>query len=179
MVAHTVAKNASGQPAFAAGRVSVVGDGQAGEPADSLARELGERLAGAGLTVVCGGLGGVMRAVCQGAHLAGGRTVGILPGTDASAANEFVDTAIATGLGPMRNFLVVLNGDVVVAVDGGYGTLSEVALALKLGRTVIGLGRLRYAGTAGSAGTVDGVVQAGSPAEAVDLVVSHLNLIRG
>ena len=90
--------------------------------------------------VVCGGLGGVMEAACRGARGAGGRTLGILPGLDRSAANPFVDVAVATGLGEARNALVVRAADALVAIGGGYGTLSEVALALKAMKPVVGLG---------------------------------------
>jgi len=89
--------------------------------------------------LVCGGLGGVMAAACRGAVSAGGMTVGILPGSDRSAGNEWLTVAIPTGLGELRNGLVVRAADAVIAVGGAYGTLSEVALALKTGVPVIGL----------------------------------------
>jgi uncharacterized protein (TIGR00725 family) len=89
--------------------------------------------------VVCGGLGGVMEAACRGAKQAGGHTVGILPGSDRAAANPFVDTAVPTGLGEARNALVVRAADALIAVGGGYGTLSEIAFALKAGKRVVGL----------------------------------------
>jgi uncharacterized protein (TIGR00725 family) len=100
---------------------------------------VGQELAARGAVVVCGGLGGVMEAACRGAKEAGGLTVGILPGTDRAAANAFVDVAIPTGLGEARNALVVRAADALVAVGGGYGTLSEIALALKAGKRVVGL----------------------------------------
>lgn len=89
--------------------------------------------------MVCGGLGGVMEAACRGATKAGGLTVGILPGTDRAAANAFVDVAVPTGLGEARNALVVRAADALIAVGVGYGTLSEIALALKAGKRVVGL----------------------------------------
>ncbi|GAB3042164.1 TIGR00725 family protein [Natronobiforma cellulositropha] len=120
-------------------RVSVIGggvvDGEERAIAQAVGRELGER----GHTVVCGGRGGTMAAVCRGAKAAGGETVGILPGTDPDAANPYVDTAIATGLGHTRNALVPLNGDGVVALSGGPGTLTEIGFALIYGRPVVGL----------------------------------------
>jgi uncharacterized protein (TIGR00725 family) len=119
--------------------VAVVGPGDATPRQLGAAERIGRGLAEAGIVVVCGGLGGVMSAACRGAASAGGLTVGILPGTDRSAANEWVRVAIATGLGELRNGLVVRAGDVVVAVGGAYGTLSEVALALKTGVPVVGL----------------------------------------
>ena len=100
---------------------------------------MGRRLAEAGAVVVCGGLGGVMEAACRGAKAAGGTTVGILPGTDRLDANDYVDVAIPTGIGEARNALVVGTADAVVAVGGEFGTLSEIALALKAGTPVIGL----------------------------------------
>jgi uncharacterized protein (TIGR00725 family) len=120
-------------------RVSVIGGSTVTDDQRATARELGAGLAERGHTVVCGGLGGAMRAVCRGASEAGGETVGILPGSDPTAANEFVDTAVATGMGHARNALVPLNGDAVVAVDGGPGTLSELALADVYDRPVAGL----------------------------------------
>jgi uncharacterized protein (TIGR00725 family) len=96
-------------------------------------------VAGRGAVLVCGGLGGAMEAACRGAKQGGGVTVGILPGTDRSDANHYVDFALPTGLGEARNALVVRAADVVIAIGGGYGTLSEIALALKAGKRVIGL----------------------------------------
>ncbi|WP_232702917.1 TIGR00725 family protein [Halobacterium wangiae] len=121
-------------------RVSVIGASAPTDAALADAREVGRLLAEDGHTVVCGGLGGVMRAACRGASEAGGHTVGILPGEDRRAANEYVDTAIATGLGHARNALVVMNGDAVVAVDGAGGTLSEVGFASVYDRPIAGIG---------------------------------------
>jgi len=120
-------------------RVSVVGGGSVGEETYETAESVGRRLAERGHTVVCGGRGGVMEAVCKGASEAGGDAIGILPGVDRSDANPYVTTAIATGIGNARNVLVVLNGDAVIAIDGATGTLSEIAHALDLGRPVAGL----------------------------------------
>jgi uncharacterized protein (TIGR00725 family) len=100
---------------------------------------VGRLVAQRGAVVVCGGLGGAMEAACRGAKQADGLTVGILPGSDRSAANPFVDVALPTGLGEARNALVVGAADVVIAVGRGYGTLSEIALALRAGKRVIGL----------------------------------------
>ena len=100
---------------------------------------MGRGLAARGAVVVCGGLGGVMEAACRGAKEVGGHTVGILPGTDRAAANPFVDTVVPTGLGEARNALVVRAADALIAVGGGYGTLSEIAFALKAGKRVVGL----------------------------------------
>ncbi len=147
-------------------RASVIGAGTCGNATASLARELGARLAQAGLDVVCGGLGGVMQAVCQGAAENGGLTIGVLPGENLAAANPFVQVPVATTLGIMRNWLVVCNGDVVIAVEGEYGTLSELAMALKKGKTVIGLGRWAH---------MDGVLQARDAAHAVELALREIH----
>ena len=122
--------------------VAVVGDGSdASDPAQlALAEQVGAGLGRAGAVVVCGGLGGVMAAACRGARTAGATTVGLLPGTRRSDANPWVEVAVATGLGEARNVLVVRAADAVVAVGGGYGTLSEIAFALKTGTPVVGLG---------------------------------------
>ncbi len=107
------------------------------------AEEVGHLLARAGATVVTGGLGGVMRAASRGAATAGGATIGILPGPDASEANEYVRVAIPTGLGVARNLVVVTAADAVVAVGGRHGTLSEIGLALRMGRHVVALSSWR------------------------------------
>jgi uncharacterized protein (TIGR00725 family) len=119
-------------------------------------------LAEAGAVVVCGGLGGVMEAACRGAAEAGGLTVGLLPGDNRAAANRWVRVAIPTGMGELRNGLVVRAADVVVAVGGEYGTLSEIALALKIGRPVIGLRSFRVTRPDG---TLDGGVVAAADAK--------------
>ena len=120
--------------------IAVVGPGRASEPEVEAAEALGRYAAAHGAVVVCGGLGGVMEAACRGAKSAGGSTVGILPGPHRSAANEWVDVAIPTGLGEARNAIVVRAADALIAVGGGYGTLSEIALGLKAGKPVIGIG---------------------------------------
>jgi uncharacterized protein (TIGR00725 family) len=119
--------------------IAVVGAGDATDAESAAAEEVGRGLASAGAVVVCGGLDGVMAAACRGAKAAGGTTVGLLPGRDRGAANAWVDVAIPTGLGEARNALVVRAADALVAVGGEYGTLSEIALALKAGKPVIGL----------------------------------------
>lgn len=119
--------------------VAVVGPGRASDDEVAAATAVGRHLAAAGATIVCGGLGGVMAAACAGAREVGGTTVGILPGLDRAEANPDVTVAIPTGLGEARNVLVVRAADAVVAVGGAYGTLSEIALALKAGTPVIGL----------------------------------------
>jgi uncharacterized protein (TIGR00725 family) len=107
---------------------------------------VGRLLAERGAMVVCGGLGGTMEAACRGARAAGGTTLGLLPGLDRSDANPFVSVAVPTGLGEARNALVVRAADAVIALGGGYGTLSEIALALKAGKRVVGVGTWRIDG---------------------------------
>ena len=119
--------------------IAVVGPGEATALQQEIAQRVGADLARAGAVVVCGGLGGVMAAACRGAASANGVTVGLLPGIDRSAANEWVGIAIPTGIGELRNGLVVRAADAVVAIGGAYGTLSEVALALRTGVPVVGV----------------------------------------
>ncbi|MGD9124976.1 MAG: TIGR00725 family protein [Desulfarculaceae bacterium] len=144
--------------------VSVIGAGAAPPEVLAQAREVGRLLAQRGLGVVCGGLAGVMEAVCQGARAEGGLTVGILPGSDAAAANPFCQVVIPTGLGQARNVLVVLAGLGAIAVSGGAGTLSEIGHALKTGKPVVGLGSW----------DIPGVEPAGSPDQAVELLLSRI-----
>jgi uncharacterized protein (TIGR00725 family) len=146
--------------------VAVVGTGDVldGSPEADAAEVVGRALAEAGAVVVCGGLGGVMAAACRGASEAGGTTVGILPGSSRADANPWVTVALPTGLGEARNALVVRVADVLVAVGGGYGTLSEIGLALRTGTPVVGVGTWELA----RAGQPDeGLERAGSAEEAV------------
>ena len=145
--------------------VAVVGSGHASESECDQAARLGRALAEAGAVVVCGGLGGVMEAVCRGARDGGGLSIGLLPGPDRNAAKAYVDVAVPTGMGEGRNVLVVRGADAVVAVGGEYGTLSEVALALQADIPVIGLGTWEL-GKHGR--VVDAIQRAASPEEAAD-----------
>ena len=120
--------------------IAVCGAGRCDERLAQTAEAVGRGIAAAGATLVCGGLGGVMAAACRGARASGGVTVGILPGGDVGDANPDVLIPIATGLGEARNLIIVRTADVVIAVGGEYGTLSEIALARKIGRVVVGLG---------------------------------------
>ena len=142
--------------------VAVVGAGSASESLERAAASVGALLAARGVTVVCGGLGGVMAAVSRGASEAGGTVVGLLPGVDRADANPWVTVAIPTGMGELRNGLIVRACDGMIAVGGEYGTLSEVALALKAGRPVVGLA---------FAFDVRGVMAASSPSDAVSLLL--------
>jgi uncharacterized protein (TIGR00725 family) len=127
--------------------IAVVGDGDPrGPDAHRIlewAEEVGHLLARSGATVITGGMGGVMRAASRGAAGAGGTTIGILPGADPAEANEFVSIPIATGLGVARNLVVVTASDAVLAVGGRHGTLSEIGLALRMGRHVVTLSSWR------------------------------------
>lgn len=120
--------------------VAVCGTGVSDPDTDAIAQEVGRLLAEAGAILVCGGLDGVMAAACKGADSAGGLSVGLLPGTSRSEANEFLDIALPTCMGEMRNALIVRCVDAVIAVGGGWGTLSEIALARKTGVPVFGIG---------------------------------------
>lgn len=120
--------------------IGVIGAGSCSEEIYKQARTVGQGIARSGANLVCGGLGGVMEGACRGAHEVGGQAVGILPGPDKDQANPFVTIPIITDLGHARNVLVVRSADIVVAISGGYGTLSEISIALKLGKPVIGLG---------------------------------------
>jgi uncharacterized protein (TIGR00725 family) len=119
--------------------VAVVGPGNAQAAHESAAEEVGRLIAERRAILVCGGLGGVMEAACRGARAAEGVTVGLLAGTEREDANAYVSVALPTGLGQARNAVVVRSADSVVAIGGGYGTLSEIALALRRGKPVIGL----------------------------------------
>jgi len=145
-------------------RVSVIGGSTVTDDEYRQAHRVGELLGERGHEVVCGGLGGVMDAVCAGAREAGGHTIGILPGEERAAANEHVETAVATGMGNARNVLVVLNGDAIIAVDGSNGTLSELGHALDMGRPVAGVGTY----------TLEGIRDVESAERAVDYVESAL-----
>jgi uncharacterized protein (TIGR00725 family) len=119
--------------------IAVVGAGVCDEKIYKLAETAGRALAKAGFTIICGGLGGVMEAACKGAVFAGGETIGILPGDDPKQANPYVQIPVATGMGIGRNIIIIRSASVVLAIDGKYGTLSEIAFALQLGKPVVGL----------------------------------------
>jgi uncharacterized protein (TIGR00725 family) len=146
--------------------VTVVGGGICSKEEASIAEAVGRELAGRGVTLVCGGLGGVMEAACRGAKAAGGTTIGVLPGSSHHDANRYIDIPIVTGLGEARNIIVVRTGRAVIAIGGEYGTLSEIAHALKLGIPVIGVRtwQLHKPGSAPPAG----IIEVGTPVEAVD-----------
>ena len=140
-------------------QVAVVGGGICSPDVRKTAARLGGLLAEKGHILICGGLGGVMEAVCRGAREAGGVTLGILPG-EKGDANPYVSIAIATGMGHARNVIIVESCDVVIALPGEHGTLSEIALALKMNRPVISLGSWDIAG----------MIKASNPEEALEIL---------
>lgn len=150
--------------------IAVIGPGIASESISRLAGEVGAVVAAAGAILVTGGLGGVMEAASRGARQAGGMTVGIVPGTSREGANPYLDVCIPTAMGEGRNALVVRAADGVIALGGGEGTLSELALAVKMNRPVVGLNtwQARYDGLALP------VPNAGSAAEAVGAVLEAI-----
>ncbi len=134
-----------------------------------LAEEVGREIARKGAILICGGLGGVMTDAARGAKEMGGVTIGILPGPKTADANEFIDFPIATNMGQARNSIIVHTADVLIAIGGGYGTLSEIAMALKIGRGVVVLQ---------TAYQVPGVVTAQTPLGAVDEALTLVELGR-
>ncbi len=149
--------------------VAVCGPSVATEQEAAWAEEVGRRLAEAGAVVVCGGLGGVMDAVARGAAAAGGMVIGLLPGETRSGASPHLTVAIPTGLGEARNALIARSADAVIAIGGEWGTLSEIALARKMGKPVVGLATwdLSRGGT-----LADLIRRAATPAEAVTLALN-------
>ena len=149
--------------------IAVIGNSSCSPKEAKLAESVGELLAQQGVTVICGGLGGVMEAVCRGAKSKGGLTVGILPGQDSSTANPWVDIPVATGIGEARNVAVVKSAQAVIAIGGGYGTLSEIAYALKSDIPVIGLNTWSLSKNGEQD---DSIIPVRSPAEAVTKALS-------
>jgi uncharacterized protein (TIGR00725 family) len=146
--------------------VGVIGAGDCSEDVYKLAEEVGERIAKAEAVLVCGGLGGVMEAASKGAKKEGGITIGILPGIDKSHANPYIDFPIVTGLGEGRNLLVIRNSDVVIALPGEYGTLSEIGFCLKLGKPIVGLSTWDVS---------EDIIKAKDAEEAVRIALSRVN----
>ena len=152
--------------------IALVGPGRDAAKSDlAHAEDAGAAVAEAGAVLVCGGLGGVMEAACRGARSRGGLTVGLLPGSHRADANGWVVVALPTGLGEARNALIVRCADAIVAVGGGWGTLSEIALALRAGLPVVGVDTWQLArdGIA-----VDGVVGAADGRAAVEEAMRRL-----
>ena len=152
--------------------IGVIGAGEPDPATEKTAEEIGRLLAEGGAVLVCGGLGGVMEAACKGAKSAGGTTIGILPGPDRRHGNPYLDVALPTGMGEMRNALIVRASDAVIAVAGEFGTLSEIAFALKTGVPVIGIDTWDLS----KHGHVDAtILRASSPRAAVDLALGAVS----
>lgn len=147
--------------------IAVCGSGRCGPELAALAEEVGRELGLRGATLVCGGLGGVMEAAARGAQKAGGLTVGILPGPDGREANPWIEAAVATDLGEARNAVIVRTADAVVAVGGEFGTLSEIALALKMGKPVVSLRSWKVHET---------IMEAKDPREAVAMALASIGV---
>jgi uncharacterized protein (TIGR00725 family) len=150
--------------------IAVIGPDPCDEQVAAWCEEIGRRLARAGAVLVSGGRGGSMEAASRGAFEEGGLTLGILPGTSRAEANPYVTVAVPTGVGEMRNALNVRASDAVIAVAGEYGTLSEIAFALKTGVPVVGLGTWKL--SKDDREVEDPIVRAHSPEEAVTLALS-------
>ncbi|HKX25913.1 MAG TPA: TIGR00725 family protein [Actinomycetota bacterium] len=148
--------------------VAVCGPSAATDDEAAWAEEVGRRLAEAGAVVVCGGLGGVMDAVARGASGGGGTVIGILPGDTRSGASPHLTVAIPTGMGEARNALIARAADAVIAVGGEWGTLSEIALAMKMGTPVVGLSTWELSGR------TDSILRAESPDDAVRLALEAI-----
>ena len=149
--------------------ISVIGGSSPTARAYELAEAVGRELAQRGAVVVCGGLGGVMEAACRGAKSAGGVTIGMMPGDDPRAANPWVDYPVMTGMGYARNLIVVKTGRAAIAVDGAYGTLSEIGHALGDGIPVVGLETWELAS---GGGYPLEITRADSPVDAVEKAIA-------
>jgi hypothetical protein len=152
--------------------VAVVGAGRCSPEEAALAEAVGRGLAQGGAVLICGGLEGVMAAAARGARSAGGLTIGVLPGSTTADANPYIDIPIATGMGEARNLIIVRTASAVIAVGGEFGTLSEIAFALKLGRPVIGLGTWELSK---HGYRVDSILRASTPEQAVRLALDAIS----
>ncbi len=152
--------------------IAVIGSGECDQETYQIAYQVGRLIGEKRAILVCGGLGGVMEAACKGAKERGGLTVGILPTDSRNLANPYLDISLPTGMGEGRNFLIAKSADVVIAIGGEYGTLSEIGLALKMGKKVIGLQTWNLS----RQGQSDkGIIEAKSPEEALHLALKVLN----
>jgi hypothetical protein len=149
--------------------IAVIGGSQCSSQEVKLAEEVGRELARQGAAVICGGLDGVMEAVCKGAGLEGGVTIGILPGGSRHAANPYVQIPIVTNMGEARNVVIVKSAEAVIAIGGGYGTLSEIGHALRNGVPVVGLNTWSLSR---EGETDDSIISAQNPIEAVNMALS-------
>lgn len=153
--------------------VGVIGSSAPNQDLIALAEQVGEELAKSGVAVVCGGLTGVMEAVCKGARRCGGLTIGIIPSDDKKDANPYVQIPIVTGMGVGRNVMLVKTADVLIAIGGEFGTLSEIAHALNLGKKVVGLRtwNLERAHTR----PIPNLIEAKTPKEAVEKALKAIS----
>lgn len=142
--------------------IGVIGASYCSKEIEDLAEEVGREIARRGFILLCGGLGGVMEAAARGAKKEGGITVGILPGPVPKEANRFIDVKIATNMGHARNIIIVQSSHALIAIGGEYGTLSEIAIALKLGKPLVGL----------NSWNIEGIIQSGNAKEAVEKICS-------
>ena len=149
--------------------IAVIGGSQASKEEVKLAEKVGRELAKQGATLVCGGLGGIMEAACRGAQSEGGVTIGILPGKNRQAANPYIQIPIVTNLGEARNVVVVKSAEAVIAIGGGYGTLSEIGHALRNGIPVVGLNTWSLSR---NGQLDDSIILAQNPIEAVSKALS-------
>jgi hypothetical protein len=153
-------------------RISVIGGQEADAAARQMAFAVGREIGARGHVLICGGGDGVMREACRGAKEADGLTIGILPGDDGAAANEFVDVPLPTGIGYARNVLVARAGEAVIAIDGSLGTLSEIAFALISNRPVIGLGTWELRDGHGEEASIERVEDAVAAVDACEAAVA-------
>jgi uncharacterized protein (TIGR00725 family) len=146
-------------------QVGIIGGGVCDNKTEMIAEEIGRELALRGVTLLCGGLGGVMEASARGAKRQGGTTIGILPGNSREDANRYIDFQIVTNMGHARNAIIAASSDALIAVGGEYGTLSEIAIALKMGKRVVVIE---------SKWGIEGTIKATDPQEAVDFVLNAI-----
>jgi uncharacterized protein (TIGR00725 family) len=153
--------------------IGVIGGSEVSPQVEKLAEEVGREIGRRGVALVCGGLSGVMEAACKGAREAGGLTIGILPGDSRREANPYVKIPIVTGIGHARNMAVVKSSQAVIAIDGSYGTLTEIGHALQNGIPVIGLGTWEIS----MDGRIDNnIIIAKTPQEAVDKAMEMIHV---
>jgi hypothetical protein len=149
--------------------IGVIGGAEAEAPALAQAEAVGRELARRGCVLICGGMGGVMEAACRGAHQGGGTTIGVLPGEDAAAANPYVTLPVVSGVGRARNLIIVLTAAALIAVNGGYGTLSELGFALQYRKPVVGLGTWTFSNGSSEDASI---VRCEDAVEAVDRAIA-------
>ncbi|HJH32400.1 MAG TPA: TIGR00725 family protein [Methanosarcinaceae archaeon] len=147
--------------------IGVIGAGMCDDSIATIAENVGREIAKRGAILICGGLGGVMQAAARGANKEGGTTIGILPGSRREDANPYIDIAILSAMGHARNAIIAQSSDALIAVNGEYGTLSEIALSLKMGKTVVVLE---------SKWKIDGVIVAKDAREAVEIVFGKISV---